>query len=82
MMIESVGYEFIVNLLSILNLFSLFARDIFDSYGYSAGTIRVWIYVQFAINFLFLFEMFVEFYIFGLIKAYSSSWRVRTETVS
>jgi len=78
--IDSVPYEFCVNLLSILNLVSLLIRDLNSDTG--TGFIKAWIYYQIVINTFFFIEMITEWLVFGFFHAYRSSFRCWSETLS
>jgi len=78
---DSVPYEFAVNILSLLNVVSLLIRDLHSDDG---GTefIDAWIFYQIVINTFFFLEMITEWVVFGFFYAYKNSFRCWTETLS
>jgi len=79
-LIESVQYEFIVNILSVLNILMLTIREsVSDS---DTAFIEFWAWIQIGINLAFLLELLVEMYAFGVSATYSHSFRAASETLS
>ena len=62
-------YELVVHVIGICNLISIVIRqlDLHESISY----IRTWMWIQIAVNNLFVFELLANYYVHGLIKAYS-----------
>ena len=65
---SSPQYELSVNILGIINILCIVIRqvDITETTNY----ISKWIYIQMAINALFLIELFSDIFIHGFFKCY------------
>ena len=58
-------YDSVVNLLCVLNIFSFMVRDLIELYGETRASITWWLWVHFAINFLFAIETSLMLYACG-----------------
>jgi hypothetical protein len=76
---SSPQYELIVNILGIINIQCIVIRqvDIMETTNYISN----WIYIQMAINALFLIELFSDILIHGFFKCYKTHFRAWPETL-
>ena len=72
-------YELVMNIFTIINVFSVFLRSFMQNA--SASAINGWMIAQMVINGILLFEMIADFIIAGPIKAYQYHFRVWPETM-
>lgn len=79
-MIESVQYEFVVNILSVVNILALTIREAVSASD--TTFIELWVYLQIGINIAFLIELLVEIYAFGFAGTYKHSFRATSETLA
>jgi hypothetical protein len=77
--LESPQYELFVNIIGIFNILCIVVREV--DLNDTTNFITVWIYIQFAINFLFLVELLSDMVIHGAIKAYQTHFRMFPETL-
>lgn len=79
-LIESVQYEFIVNLISVANILALTIREAVPDED--TAFIEFWCWAQIIINLGFLCELIFEMYAFGIGATYSHSFRATSETLA
>ena len=72
-------YELAMNILGILNIVSLATRQL-DT-NTTSTYIITWTKVQIGVNFLFMFEMIVDWLVSGFFRAYKDQFRVWPETL-
>lgn len=78
--ISAPTYEFIQNLLCIVNLSTIYMKQVNWGSIEHTAELRDWIAMQMTINLLFGFEIGFELYCHGsLKKAFSRSWRINVE---
>jgi len=78
--IESIQYEFIVNVISVVNILALTIRE--ATPNDATGFIDFWCVAQIIINTGFLVELILEMYAFGIAATYSHSFRATSETLA
>lgn len=71
-------YELIMNIITIINVLTVFVRSFMQDAN--ASTIKNWMQIQIAVNFVLLFEMLADFLIAGPVKVYVYHFRVWPET--
>ena len=76
---SSPQYELFMNILTILNVFTVFVRALQNSA--SQSTIRAWIILELVINLLMLIETIGDISVSGPIKAYQYHFRIWPETL-
>ena len=72
-------YELAMNIVTIVNVFSIFARSLQSTANYK--TIYIWMIFQLALNTFFLLEMIADWIIAGFFKAYLYHFRTWIETL-
>lgn len=72
-------YDGVMNVLNCLNLFSILAKDFLDNHGATEQEIHAWIWIQLAISWFILCELFFIFYGYGIINAFKRRNHVKFE---
>lgn len=72
-------YELVVNIVGIFNILMIVFRqvDLTDT----TYSIKIWIYVQIVINFLFMIELISDFMSNGFFQSYQKHFRMTPETI-
>ena len=79
MLMSGPKYELTMNIVTIVNVFSIFARSLQSTANYK--TIHIWMLFQIGLNTFFLLEMIADWIIAGFIKAYIYHFRTSIETL-
>ena len=75
--LSSPHYELVMNIFTILNLFSV----IIQAGGSGSDLTEKWIWIQISVNAILLLETIGDLYISGFIKAYRNHFRIWPETL-
>jgi len=72
-------YELLMNIVTIVNVFSIFARSLQSTANYN--TIHIWMIAQIVLNTFFLLEMITDWIVAGFKNAYIYHFRTSIETL-
>ena len=72
-------YELTMNIVTIVNVFSIFARSLQSTANYK--TIHYWMIAQIVLNTFFLLEMITDWFVAGIKNAYIYHFRTSIETL-
>lgn len=79
MLMSGPKYELTMNIVTIVNVFSIFARSLQSTANYN--TIHIWMIAQVALNTFFLLEMITDWIVAGFLNAYIYHFRTWIETL-